>query len=59
MSEEKRGFTRMTLQTEEGIFTIEVPESQMLIDDMMHRVVGPLLKAASYSDQLVNEYIND
>jgi len=51
-------FTKVTLQNKYGSYTIEVPNSDLTIDTMMSQIIAPLLKAATYPSQLVNQYIN-
>lgn len=51
--------TKLTLETGDGTFSIDIPYDVTNIDDMMNIVVGPLLKAAGYSEQLVDEYLGE
>lgn len=58
MTQENENFTRVTLQDKYGTYTIEVPYSDLSIDEMLSKVISPLLKAATYPSKLVDEYIN-
>lgn len=51
--------TKMTLETNDGTYSVDIPHNDVNIDDMMNIVVGPLLKAAGYSEKLVDEYLGD
>lgn len=55
----EKPMTKMTLETRDGTYSVDIPHDDMTIDDMMNIVVGPLLKAAGYSETLVDEYLGE
>lgn len=52
MNEQREIFTgtKATLQTPYGIFSIEVPERDLNIDDLWEEVLRPLLLGSGYSE---------
>lgn len=58
MSQNNENSTKVTLQNKYGTYTVEVPNSDLTINEMMSQVIAPVLKAATYPSQLVNQYIN-
>ena len=48
--------TKATLQTEYSTVTIEVPQTDMKLPDLMELVIEPLLLAVGYSKETLEKY---
>jgi hypothetical protein len=51
--------TRCTLETEDGVYSIEVPKYGLSMDDMVQDILKPLLLAAGYQPGTVEEYLGE
>ena len=52
-------FTRITLENENGTYSIEVKRERMNLVDAFEDLVVPLLLACGYSQQIIDEYLAD
>ena len=49
--------TSITLSTQDGNYTISLPKDDMNIDEVMQELIKPVLLAATYQPENINEYI--
>jgi len=49
--------TKITLETINGYFTVELSEDVVFLDDVMQDLVKPILLAAGYQPENINDYI--
>ena len=49
--------TSLTFRTQDGTFTINLPKNEMTVDEVMQELVKPILLAATYQSENINEYI--
>ena len=49
--------TSITFSTQDGTFTISLPKKDMNIDEVMQELVKPVLLAATYQPENINDYI--
>ena len=49
--------TKLTLETEESTILIMVPQKSISIDAAMQDLIKPILLAAGYQPENINEYI--
>ena len=49
--------TSITLSTQHGNYTISLPKDDMNINEVMQELVKPVLLAATYQPESINEYI--
>lgn len=52
-----RDFTEITLKNENGTYTINVPQVEMHIGDMIQEIIVPVLRAAGYGDSSIEQRI--
>ena len=52
-------FTRITLENENGTYSIEVRQEQMNLVDTFEDLVVPVLLACGYSQEIIDEYLGD
>ena len=55
---EKAQTTTIILQNQYGKYTVEVPQTDLNLQDCLEQLVSPILKAAGYSEALVNEILD-
>jgi hypothetical protein len=51
--------TSITFCNQHGNFTISLPKDDMIINEVMQELVKPVLLAATYQPENINEYISD
>ena len=50
--------TTLTLTNENGEYIISLKQEEMRLDDIFENMVIPLLKAAGYSEESINGWLN-
>lgn len=49
--------TRVTLENENGIYTVEIPGEELNLPTLLSDAIAPVLMAAGYSDQIVKDWL--
>jgi hypothetical protein len=50
-----RSSTKLILENENGQYSIEIPAVELDLDGLIENLIGPVLKAAGYHCQLVDD----
>ncbi len=58
MEPEVRKFTKLTVEDENGEFTISVPRTSMFLSEYLQDLVLPALKVAGFQDGSIEHYID-
>ena len=53
-----RDFTKITMNNENGDYTIKVPHIQMNIGDVVQELIIPILKAVGYGEKSIDRWID-
>ena len=51
--------TSITFENENGMYTISLIDNVVLLDDVMRDLIRPILLAAGYQPENINDYITD
>lgn len=51
------GFTAITLENENGQYRIKIPKTALNISDMFEDLIEPLLVAAGFSQDTIDDYL--
>jgi len=51
--------TEITFKNENGEYTIRVPQEGMTLNSVFEYIIEPVLLAAGYSKELIDEYISE
>ena len=52
-----RHYTKIIIESEHGIFSAQVEEVEMSMDQLIDKVLVPALQAAGYLDEVINRHI--
>jgi hypothetical protein len=55
----ERTYTKVTLENENGIFSVQLDQVEMTLHDMVELLVEPALLAAGFSQGLINECLRE
>lgn len=50
--------TRVTIENEYGKYSVEIPNRDATLDEVMNWAILPALKAAGYNSEAVDEYFS-
>lgn len=51
--------TKLTLENKDGVYSVQLDRMCMNIHDVMQEIVGPVLLAAGYHPDHINEYLTE
>lgn len=54
----ERTYTRITIENENGTYSIEVPQTELTIDELMDHLVRSVVAAAGYHHDRIDEWLS-
>ena len=58
MSKEERDYTSLTLENEDGIYTVKVQRTELSVGSVIDDLVMSVLLAAGYSENSIKKYLD-